>query len=425
MAVFAARALEDKDFELGSVEALISRIVWGERGEDASALESLQFLSLFTLVGVEGDVGSELEELANFTGRNSQAIFGDLASFAETGVILRQGDYAAVQPLPLAMRLANMWLESRQSGALAAFFRTLSEDMKLRMVGRLRWVSWSERVREFAQALIVEALPDLASLDTEFGSKLLDRFVHIAPDATMEHLERLLDGKSIDELKSLEAGRRHIVWALDKLVFRHQTFIPAARLLLRLGAAENEDWSNNATGQFKGLYQLQLSGTEASPREKLVVLDEGLSHVDQRVQEICLSALDRMLESGYFSRSGGSENIGADEALDDWHPKTYGEIWDYYRESLQRLELIALGDQQEHARTALNSIGSHLRGLFRIQPMLSEVQGMIARLLERYPIGPNLLWASTNGSTSTEKTLPKTIRPSSAHIMTICCRRPI
>ncbi|MFS9531538.1 hypothetical protein Q6247_25530, partial [Klebsiella pneumoniae] len=88
-------------------------------------------------------------------------------------------------------------------------------------------------------------------------------------------MERLLDGKSIDELKSLEAGRRHIVWALDKLVFRHQTFIPAARLLLRLGAAENEDWSNNATGQFKGLYQLQLSGTEASPREKLVVLDEG------------------------------------------------------------------------------------------------------------------------------------------------------
>lgn len=385
MAVFAARALEDKDFELSSVEALISRIVWGERGEDASALESLQFLSLFTLVGVEGDVGSELEELANFAGRNSQAIFGDLASFAKTGVILRQGDYAAVQPLPLAMRLANTWLESRQSGALAAFFRTLSEDMKLRMIGRLRWVSWSERVREFAQALIVEALPDLASLDTEFGSKLLDRFVHLAPDATMEHLERLLDGKSIDELKSLEAGRRHIVWALDKLVFRHQTFIPAARLLLRLGAAENEDWSNNATGQFKGLYQLQLSGTEASPREKLVVLDEGLSHEDQRVQEICLSALDRMLKSGHFSRSGGSENIGAYEALDDWQPKTYGEIWDYYREALQRLELIALGDQQEIARTALNSIGSHLRGLFHIQPMLSEVQSMIARLLERYP----------------------------------------
>ncbi|MCZ4368123.1 hypothetical protein [Sulfitobacter dubius] len=385
MAVFAARALEDKDFELGSVEALVSRIVWGERGEDASALESLQLVSLFTLVGVEGDVGSELEEVAKFAGRDSQEIFGDLASFAETGVILRQGDYAAVQPLPLAMRLANMWLESKPSGTLAGFFWSLSEDMRLRMVGRLRWVSWSERVREFAQELVREALPDLAFLDTEFGSKLLDRFVHLAPDATMDHLERLLGEKSVDELKSFETGRRHVVWALEKLVFRHQTFISAARLLLLLGAAENENWANNATGQFTSLYQLQLSGTEATPREKLFVLDEGLSHKDQRVQEICLSALDRMLESGHFSRSGGSENIGADEALDDWHPKNYGEIWDYYREALKRLERIALGDQQEHARTALNSIGSHLRSLLHIQPMFSEVQDMIARLLERHP----------------------------------------
>ncbi len=385
MAVFAARALEDKDFELGSVEALISRIVWGERGEDASALESLQLVSLFTLVGVEGDVGVELEEVAKFAGRDSQAIFSDLASFAVTGVVLRQGDYAAAQPLPLAMRLANMWLESKPSGTLASFFWSLSEDMRLRMVGRLRWMSWSERVGEFAQKLVREALPDLAFLDTEFGSKLLDRFVHLAPDAAMDHLERLLGGKSIDELKSFEAGRRHVVWALEKLAFRHQTFIPAARLLLHLGAAENETWANNATGQFEGLYQLHLSGTEASPREKLIVLDEGLSHEDKRVQEICLSALDRMLESGHFSRSGGSENIGADEALDDWRPKTYREIWDYYREALKRLERIALGDQKEHARIALNSIGSHLRSLLRIQPMLSEVQDMIARLLQGHP----------------------------------------
>ncbi|MDP1228007.1 hypothetical protein Q6330_26775, partial [Klebsiella pneumoniae] len=92
---------------------------------------------------------------------------------------------------------------------------------------------------EFAQALIVEALPDLASLDTEFGSKLVDRFVHIAPDATMEHLERLLDGKSIDELKSLVAGRRPMVWSLEILVFRLQTLIRASLILLRLCSAVN------------------------------------------------------------------------------------------------------------------------------------------------------------------------------------------
>ena len=385
MAVFAAQALENKDFELTSVDALVSRIVWGGRDENASALESLQLLSLFTLVGVEGDAGVELEQIAKFVGREAPSIFSDLAPFAETGVVHRQGDYAEVQPLPLAMRLANMWLETKPSGTLEALFRSLSEDMKLRMVGRLRWVSWSEKVKNFAQALINEALPDLACLDTKFGSKLLDRFVHLAPDETMDHLHRLLGDKAVDELKSFEKGRRHVVWALDKLVFRHQTFVPAARLLLRLGAAENETWSNNATGQFKGLYQLHLSGTEADPKAKLTVLDEGLSSDDQRIQVICLAALNHMLQQGHFSRTGGSENIGADEALDDWSPKTYGEIFDYYREALKRLEQIALSDNREHAKIALNSIGSHLRGLLGIQEMLSEVKDMIARLLERHP----------------------------------------
>ena len=385
MAVFAAQALEDKDFELTSVEALISRIVWGERDENALALESLQLLSLFTVVGVEGDAGVELEQIAQFAGQEAHAVFCNLAQFAERGVIHRQGDYAIVQPLPLAMRLANMWLETRPSGTLESLFRTLSEDMKLRMAGRLRWVSWSDKVRTFAQVLINEALPDLASLDTKFGSKLLDRLVHLTPDATMDHLNGLIGDNTIDELKSFKDGRRHVIWALNKLVFRNQTFIPAARLLMRLGAAENETWSNNATGQFKDLYQLHLSGTEADPQTKLVVLDEGLSSKDQRLRAICLAALDRMLEQGHFSRSGGSENIGANEALDDWYPNTYGDIFNYYREALRRLEHIALSEDPDHAKIALNSIGSHLRGLFGIQAILPELQDIIARLLGQYP----------------------------------------
>ena len=78
-------------------------------------------------------------------------------------------------------------------------------------------------------------------MNSEFGSKLLDRFVHLAPDATMEHLNRLLSSKTIDELIAFKSGRRNTIWALEKLAFRHQTFASAARLLLLLGAAENEN----------------------------------------------------------------------------------------------------------------------------------------------------------------------------------------
>lgn len=386
MAVFASRALEGGDEELSSVETLISRIIWGEHEIDNSALESLQVLSLFTIVGMENEDAKELEEIAAYCGKTRRQIFGELRRFSERGVLFRQGDFGEVQPLPLAMRLSNQWLESNPTGTLEDLFRSLSEEMKLRMVGRLRWVSWSEKVSSFGRALLAEALPDEAALDSEFGSKLLDRFVHIAPDATMEHLNHLLSGKTTDELASFDTGRRYTIGALEKLVFRRQTFDAAARLLLRLGAAENENWSNNASGQFTSLYQLYLSGTEATPEEKLVVLDDGLADLDERARKLCVEALNRMLESWHFSRSGGSEHIGAAEALEDWRPKTYGQIFDYYRAALSRLEQIALDPSDPNCRIALNTIGSHLRSLFSNVNLLEEIQAMIRRLREAYPV---------------------------------------
>ncbi|MDY0282110.1 MAG: hypothetical protein RBR35_16310 [Salinivirgaceae bacterium] len=385
MAVFASCALEGGDEELSSVETLISRIVWGEHDIDQSAFESLQLLSLFTIVGMEKDAAKELREIADYCGKTARQMFIELRRFAERGVLFLQGDYGEVQPLPLAMRLSNQWVENNPTGTLEDLFRSLSEEMKLRMVGRLRWVSWSDKVSNFGRALLSEVLPDEAALDSEFGSKLLDRFVHLAPDATMEHLAKLLSGKTIDELASFYAGRRYTIWALEKLVFRSQTFDAAARLLLKLGAAENENWSNNASGQFTGLYQLYLSGTEARPEEKLVVLDDGLANADERVRKLCVDALNRMLENMHFSRSGGSIHIGAGEALQDWKPKTYGEVFDYFRAALLRLEKIALNNQDPNCQTALNTIGSHLRSLFSIVNLLDDIQAMIARLLEAYP----------------------------------------
>ncbi len=393
MAVLASRALEDGDEELSSVETLLSRIIWGEHEEDQSAFESLQLLSLFTIVGMENDTAHELEEMASFCGKTARDMYRELRRFTERGVLFRQGDYGEVRPIPLAMRLSNQWLESNPGGTLETLFRSLSEVMKLKMVGRLRWVSWSEKVTNFARTLLIEALPDLVSLDSEFGSKLLDRFVHLAPDAAMDHLDRLLSSKSIDELPAFDAGRLHIIWALEKLVFRRQTFDAAARLLLKLGAAKfqtealpkKEDWANNASGQFVGLFQLYLSGTEATPEEKLIVLDDGLADADERVRKLCIEALNRMLENGHFSRSAGSEHIGAGEALQDWRPETYREIFDYHRAALSRLEQIALDANDPNCERGLNSIGLHLRSLFSIVTLLDEIQAMTARLREAYP----------------------------------------
>jgi hypothetical protein len=86
----------------------------------------------------------------------------------------------------------------------------------------------------------------------------------------MTTIQRIFGELNADDLKQVTSGRRHLVWALERLAFRKASFDAAAALLRRLAASETEgDISNNATGQFTQLYQLYLSGTEAPPEMRL------------------------------------------------------------------------------------------------------------------------------------------------------------
>ncbi len=385
MAVLASRATIDGDQELASVEALVDRIVWGDDFPDDEALFALQTLSLFTVLGVENEVSAELAEIAKFIDKSPQYLFRTFKKFQGRGIVSRTGDFAEVQPIPLAMRLANAWLASMPDGTLERLFRETSPELQLRIAGRLRWVSWSREVSIAANRLLEELIPNLTYLNSEHGSKLLDRFVHMAPDRVMEHLNSILRPLTIDELKDFTAGRRHTVRALERLVFRKETFTDAATLLLRLGAAENERWSNNATGQFQSLFKLNLSGTEANPAMKLAVLDAEMRSDDLRVRKICVDALGKMLTTRHFSRSAGRERIGTSEPLSDWYPKTYGEIYDYYRSALHRLKTIALSNDDPLQVDALNHIGSHLRALLRYQALFEDVVSAIKEIEVSHP----------------------------------------
>ena len=385
MAVLAAQAVDAGDQELKNVDALVDRIVWGDSVPDNEAYKSLQVLSLFTVFGVENEFAEELKDISNSIGRSYESVFQDIFRFNKRGVIQRIGDFAEVQPVPLAMRLAFEWLKSSPAGTLESLFRSFSLKLQFQMVGGLRRLASSDKIHDFAEHLLPELVLDFETLNTEFGSKMLDRFVHLAPNIVMTHLDSLLGGLSIDQLQQLTDGRRYVVWALEKLVFRTETFKQASSLLLRLAAAENESVRNNATGQFVSLYHLVLSGTEVDPESKLRVLDAGLSSENDRIRSVSMKALDCMLMTGQSFRVGGYERIGMGEALEDWCPKTYNEIYDYYRAALARLEKIALDPNDTFSDKALTIIGSNLRGLLRIANLCGEVINLVKRISLEVP----------------------------------------
>ena len=122
------------------------------------------------------------------------------------------------------------------------FYKSATDELKGSLLRRLRWLDTIPEAKAFSAALLAPgALGNFEALNTDKGADALDRLVHVDPELAMSTIERVFGALSVDTMHTVNAGRRHLVWALEKLAFRNQTFERAARMLRKLGAAEVED----------------------------------------------------------------------------------------------------------------------------------------------------------------------------------------
>jgi hypothetical protein len=389
MAVLAARQEGRSRPTISSAEEILDRVVWGRRHRVEEAQKALELLSLFEWVGLGGRVAEEGNSIAEKLGDMTQDAFAEhIMSFTSRGVILQREESVQVSPIPLAVFLGAKRL-TLVKDKLLSFFLEAPIRLKIGLLRRLRWLDTSQAAKAFARGLLAyDCMGNLATINTNWGSECLHHLVHVDPDLVMATIHRVFDGSNADELQLVSDGRRYLVWALEKLAFRNESFDGAATLLRRLAASETETtFSNNATGQFTQLYQLYLSGTEASPAMRLLVLDDGLRSLNLKEREVCVGALNKMLQTHHFSRGGGAEEIGTRERLKDWVPSTNAEIWDFFRASLKRLTEIATGSDPL-AVQAKNILASHIRGLIGRLPF-EEVKTLISQIKSHYGFWPD------------------------------------
>ena len=177
-------------------------------------------------------------------------------------------------------------------------------------------------------------------LKTRLGSRFFLALAEADPKAALKCLMRTMGTWDRETLFQFTTGRRDVVWALEKIAMQRDLFVDAARLLLALGEAENEGWSNNASGVFAGLFSPgrgSVAPTEASPAERLPVLKEAFESGSKERRLLALKACNEGLESDHFSRMSGAEYQGLRKNADFWEPKTYGELFDAYRQVWQLL----------------------------------------------------------------------------------------
>lgn len=264
--------------------------------------------------------------------------------FEKRRVLERRGNYLSVRPIPLALKLAMEWWRYTEKEKLIELFPMLENaSLAIPLAERLAQLDQLHEARQVVNDLwgIESPFGSAEVLNTALGSRLFRSVAQVNPQATLSTLEKEFGSMSIEELQAnVGDGRRYLVWTLEMLVFRSETFERAVRLLFRFAAAENENISNNATGQLLHLFQIYLAGTEADLNQRLDAIIEQLNSDSEKIKRLAVLAMIRGLKGHHFSRTLGAEQQGMSTPLLDFRP-TWPQVADYWEKILTRLVDVA------------------------------------------------------------------------------------
>ena len=351
-------------------KSLVESLLWGRATPDADARRVIETLSLFTNVGFENAFQSERWYVAETLCGMSRQMFYEKAKFFVPRILDVIGDFVRVSPLPLAMRLVEQWYNKNDQSQQAALQTDERMPSRLResLGERFSDLGELEQAREIARRLTDPNAPfgRAEVLNTEQGSRAFRSLAEVNPEAAVNALIREFGNMPVEQLQNnVGPGRRQLIWALEAIVFNRQQFIRGMHVLARFAVAENEDIGNNATAEFLHRFQWVLAGTEAEPDLRLQVIDNLLASDDERFVSLAIRALGRALVEGR-GRMLGSERQGG-RVLEDWRPKTYGEIHQYIDSAIGRLVPFAQRDD-DLGNLARIRLGRSISHVLRYRP---------------------------------------------------------
>lgn len=406
IALKIAQNLEDTDevpeniLELGD-DPLVDRLIGTaemDSQEEQATKRVLEAFSLFEKVEwktEDGEISQEAKWIAKFTGFDSTEgnhRFREVIETQRDRGILTGDYYLRVTPLPLATHLLGSWIEKHGKGELEQLFEDMPPDMQQRFGSRIPYMSSFRAGKNWVSDKLTHEdtfyRNDGAVLETDWGSQLFRQFAEAAPREAIEPLEHFFEARTREDLLDFTTGRRKIITSLQYIVVWRDTFSRAARLLLRLAEAENEDYANNATGIFTGLFSPgigKLSPTEAPPETRLPVLEEALRSESTRRQEIGVVAANSALRSQRgITKTVGPEYQGARHTPELWQPDNWEELFDYYSEAWDLLYNSLSDLNSEQRLEAVDALTGSVRDLAKLHPTLSEqIRETLVDLSER------------------------------------------
>ena len=322
---------------------------------NSSAWRALSTTALLMRLGWTDEVDSESELLFSAVGLNPADARREVDDLHHRyGIAPLAGRFRYVSPALLADHLAARQLGSWPRQKLTDVLTVLTPTMKQYFVLRVRRMSTVLGNRAAVEEVILGdkgPFRTLADLESSEIAALLRHMAAPFPDATLRALWRIIEDSSIEELRDAKKSRRDVVWALEQLLWLEEAFETAAKLLLKLAIAENESWSNNATGLWVETFQTLLGRTAAPPSARARVIESAAVSMDGVARRLAANAIAAALKVEHVHRGGMPSTDVEGIPEQEWRPSTYPEWSDALLKYLKLL-MPLLHDHDASVRTA-------------------------------------------------------------------------
>jgi predicted XRE-type DNA-binding protein len=350
----------------------------------------LRYVALFSRFGFEHPVGEEARFIADqvraadptITWQRFQAIVKHFQ-----GRRILQGRHTLFL-VPKALHV-YLWVDFwNQYGREFDF-----DDFLNRMPPTMR--DWFLRLFTYAHqaepalAVVKQLLDPQGALSREGApaSDVTPRLVRYLAEAdsrlTLAYIERNYGSWSPQDLLAWNNGRQDIVWALELIAVWADCFERAAQVLAKMAVAENANNSNNSRGTLVNLFSIGLgwASTQATPAQRFPMLKRLVTSREDAIHTLGLELAKSWLSTYGGSRIVGPEHQGLRPTIEFWHPKTYGEVHEAWREVWRLLEQEFHGAPM-HRRDAIAAVLINAAQGLVPSALCEEVLATLFRLAE-------------------------------------------
>ena len=354
----------------------------------------LRHIALFHRFGFESPVSEEGEFICSLVKEADQNMtwgkFQEIVQHYRDKRILQGSHTLFIVPKALHVHLwVDFWKNCGHGFPFQTFMEQVPNGMKRWFLQLFIYAHGASPAQTVVKDILSTTGPfsDHDFLVSETGLRFLNYLSEADPSATLALLERTVKTWSHEQLYAWHTGRQDIVFALEKIVAWDDLFTRAVNVLIPMALAENASYSNNSKGLLLSLFNFGLgwASTQAAPSKRFPILKDLVMSNDASRRVLGLEMCQQWLKTQSDPRRIGAEYQGLKPTIEFWRPKTYGEVFDYWREVLRFLRVEMKGfnaaDRNRVAQVFVTAAQDFVH-FMRIEEMVGEIMDVLFELAE-------------------------------------------